>query len=425
MTETKTVERADSADNGKSKLSDRVRSLRLNGGDAAATQNKGAVLAWGLCAILLLTTAALGYRTYKTTPAGSDGETASRVVPANQAGAATNPNAPVESVASSGAVALQAKGYIIPAHQVQVSPKITGMILWLNPRFEEGQRFEAPKEGAVVDINKNLLAKLEDVDYRADRDHAQAVLDSSIQHLGELQRSWPQEIAQAKAELAEQQANLKQLRLDLQRSQSLSRDNALAQKDLELAQFGYEAMDRRVARLKIAYDLMVKGPRVDKIRAAEADVAQARADLAKAQWRLDNCQITAPISGTILKKKAEKGNLVIPSAFASDNGLSASLCDMANLADLEVELKIQERDIAKVIVGQKCTVMPEAYQNFAKFRTVHPNGYAGQVSRMMPTADRGQSAIPVRVKLAVPKEEEGVYLKPDMGVIVNFINADN
>jgi hypothetical protein len=39
---------------------------------------------------------------------------------------------------------------------------------------------------------------------------------------------------------------------------------------------------------------------------------------------------------------------------------------------------------------------------------------------MMPNADRGQSAIPVRVKIVVPKEEEGVYLKPDMGVIVNF-----
>ncbi len=40
----------------------------------------------------------------------------------------------------------------------------------------------------------------------------------------------------------------------------------------------------------------------------------------------------------------------------------------------------------------------------------------------MPIADRAKGAIPVRVKLInVPKEEEGVYLKPEMGVIVSFL----
>jgi multidrug resistance efflux pump len=214
---------------------------------------------------------------------------------------------------------------------------------------------------------------------------------------------------------------MQQLKLDADRSARLIRGNALAQKDVEQAQYSYEAMERRVRRLQIAYNLMAKGPRVDRIRGAEADVEQARADLAKAQWKLDNCRITAPVSGTILTRKAEKGNLVIPSAFASDSGLSASLCDMADLSDLEVELKIQERDISNVVAGQKCTIMPEAYQNFEPFRKIYPTGYEGTVSRLMPNADRGQSAIPVRVKVAVPKSEEGVYLKPDMGVLVNFL----
>jgi HlyD family secretion protein len=258
------------------------------------------------------------------------------------------------------------------------------------------------------------------VDYKADRDHSKAALDSAFQRSAELTRSWDDEKEQARAELAEQEANMHQLKLDADRSARLTRGNAIAQKDFEMAQYSYEAMERRVKRLQIAFNLMVNGPRVDRIRGAEADVAQAKADLAKAQWKLDNCSIAAPVSGTILTKKAEKGNLVIPSAFASDSGLSASLCDMADLSDLEVELKIQERDISSIVAGQKCVVMPEAYQNFEPFRKNHPSGYEGRVSRMLPTADRGQSAIPVRVKVVVPKEEEGVFLKPDMGVIVNF-----
>ena len=407
-------------------LSDRVRSLRLaDRAGAKSVKPKSATLAWGICGILALTTAGLGYRTYRVAPGGAS-EAPARTSEAPAATSVTNTDsAPATgNVASSGGLALQAKGYIIPAHKVQVSPKITGLIVWLNPRFEEGQRFLAPEDGKPLDQEKSLLAKLEDVDYKADRDHCKAALDSAIQRLAELTRSWDEEKEQARAELAEQEANLRQLKLDAERSARLSRGNALAQKDVELAEFSYEAMDRRVKRLQIAYNLMVKGPRVDRIHGAEADVEQAKADLAKAQWKLDNCCIYAPVSGTILTKKAEKGNLVIPSAFASDSGLSASLCDMADLADLEVELKIQERDISNVVAGQKCTVMPEAYQNYEPFRKIHPSGYEGKVSRMMPTADRGQSAIPVRVKIVVPKEEEGVYLKPDMGVIVNFHKMD-
>jgi multidrug resistance efflux pump len=406
-------------------LSDRVRSLRLADRAPKAHPLRTSSFAWGLCVILLVMTVGFGYRTYRLAPSGG-GDVAPRTNEAAIAPSTTSaaPAAASAEVASSGGLALQAKGYIIPAHKVQVSPKITGLIVWLNPRFEEGQRFTAPKDGETPDTEKSLLARLEDVDYKADRDHAAAALESAVQRLGELARSWDDEKEQARAELAEQEANLQQLKLDADRSARLTRGNALAQKDYELAQYSYEAMERRVHRLQIAYNLMVKGPRVDKIRGAEADVAQAKADLAKAQWKLDNCSIYAPVNGTILTKKAEKGNLVIPSAFASDTGLSASLCDMADLADLEVELKIQERDISNVVAGQKCTVMPEAYQNFEPFRKLHPSGYEGRVSRMMPNADRGQSAIPVRVKVAVPSQEEGVYLKPDMGVIVNFQKMD-
>lgn len=389
-------------------LRDRVRSLRLGDREASTAGSRPTVIPWGLCIILLLTTTAFGYRTYRVRPSGISGDShPPESVSSGTTPASTNANS---SVASSGEVALQSKGYIIPAHQIQVSPKISGMIIWLSPRFEEGQHFKEGEE----------LARLEDVDYRSDRDHTRSFLETAKQKLAELKRSWPEEIEQAKQELAEQEANLRQLKLDSDRSQTLIRGNALAQRDYEQARFAYEAMEGRVRRLRIALKLMQDGPRLDRIRQAEADVKSAEADLAKAEWKFNNCSITAPVNGTILKKNAEKGNLVIPSAFASDSGLSAKLCDMADLSDIEVELKIQERDIAKVVKGQVCTVMPEAYQNHEPFLKGHPSGYTGTVSRIMPNADRSQGAIPVRVKVKVPKEEEGVYLRPDMGVIVNF-----
>ena len=153
---------------------------------------------------------------------------------------------------------------------------------------------------------------------------------------------------------------------------------------------------------------MLESSRGKKVAAAEAEVREAEADLVKARWRLDNCKIRAPIDGTILKKNAEEGNLVNPIAM---NG-SYSLCDLADLSDLEVELTIEERNISKVIPGQKCKVRTDAYPERV---------YEGVVSRLMPIADRNKAAIPVRVKVTVPREEEGIYLKPDMTAMVSFL----
>src|SRR5262249_8373972 len=127
------------------------------------------------------------------------------------------------------------------------------------------------------------------------------------------------------------------------------------------------------------------------------------------QWRLDNCVVRAPVTGTILTKKAEEGNIVNPVAF----NISASLCEMADLSDLEVDLNIQERDIANVFKGQKCKLRPEAFPK---------REYDGFVSRLMPIADRAKGAVPVRVKVLVPREEEGKFLKPEMSVTVSFFS---
>lgn len=381
-------------------LGDRVRSLRLKEAPKGA-EAPSRVIPWALCAVSLLAAAAFGYRAYRVAPAAVAPSADSSSTASEVSSAART------AQADSGDVVLQSKGYVIPAHQIQVSPKIPGMIVWLNPKFEEGQRFREGDE----------LARLEDVDYRSERDQARAGLEAAEQKYEELNVGFrPEEKEQARAELEEARRNLHQLRLDLDRSQRLSAGNALAQREYEQAKYGHDAMESRARRLEFAYKLVQEGPRQERILAAKAEMHQARANLTKAEWRLENCIIRAPVTGTILSKKAEKGNIVNPIAF----NIAASLCDMADLSDLEVDLTIQERDIAQVEVGQRCVVMPEAFQNHEPFRKKHPHGYDGWVSRLMPIADRAKGAIPVRVKIRVPRDEEGIYLKPEMGVLVSF-----
>src|SRR5205807_2402984 len=126
-------------------------------------------------------------------------------------------------VASSGEVVLQSKGYVVPAHQVQVSPKVGGLIVWLHPDFEEGKFFK----------KDTVLARLETDDYRYDHDHAVAALEAARQRREELQANRPQEIEQTRYELKEYEATLRQLRLDMERSARLARTDSLAQRDYE------------------------------------------------------------------------------------------------------------------------------------------------------------------------------------------------
>lgn len=301
-----------------------------------------------------------------------------------------------QQIASSGDVVLESKGYVIPAHQILVSPKVTGMVRELN--LEEGATV---REG-------DILAILESDEFQADHNRALANLDASRQKLRELENGWrPDEIKQAEAELAEAKAQLLDLEPNYLRVKELVARKVANDRELQQAESAYLTTMRRVDRLTLALKLMREGPRVERIEQARAEVKQYEAEVAKAAWRLNNCTIRAPISGTILKKNAERGNIVNPMAF---NG-SFSLCELADLSDLEIDLAIQERDVSRIFKGQKCRVRSDAWPD---------RMYEGYVSRLMPIADRAKGAVPVRVKVLVPAQEQGQYLKPEMSVIVSF-----
>lgn len=382
-------------------LSDRVKSLQLpNERESrhAATE----IIAWLLCLTLAVFAGWLGWEKWSPKPATSLLETKSGSPTSDANSTETNPGEKNSPTAVKPAdnkkdgLVHTDSGYIIPAHQILVSPKVSGMVLTLN--VEEGLRV---KKGDV-------LAVIESIDYDADLRRAQAMLQLSRKRLEELERGTrPEELKQAEAELAETQANLDDLERTYKRNQGLFAQKGVTQQELLSSEANFFAMQRRLSKLNSTLALLREGPRIERIEQAKAEVQQSDADVAKAQWRLSNCTIKAPITGTILKKNAEEGNIVNPVAF---NG-SFSLCDMADLSDLEVDLSVQESNISKVFKGQRCKVQPEAFKD---------RSYDGYVHRLMPIADRSKGAVPVRVKVRVPADEEGVFLKPEMRVTVWF-----
>ena len=376
-------------------LADRVRSLKLADNTTRVRQrSRGGWFPWLLCLVFAGAAGYFAFIAYGTSDGKSAKTDSTPAENANASGSSPTPAAP-GAVASSGDIVLDSKGNLVPAHQIQISPKVGGLIMRLT--FKEG---DVVQKGAI-------LAELETTDYKADYDRTHAaVLMARARYEEMVNGSRDEEIAQAEAALKEAEESRKQLVDEVNR---LRQSGAAASTD-ELVKTRSKLLqaDQKVEQLRQSHRLMCIGQRYERIDASLAELLQAKADRAKAKWRLDNCTLRAPVTGTILTKIAEEGNIVNQMAM----NLKGSICDMADLSDMEVDLKIQERDISKVEVGQKCWVRAEAWPT---------RKYEGKVDRLMPIADRGLGAIPVRVKVRIPKEEEGKYLKPEMGVNVSFL----
>jgi HlyD family secretion protein len=377
-------------------LEDRVQSLRLPDKVDLPARAGGGWLPWGLCLLLALSTLSLATRASNGPPRNSEAGPA--------APSATSPasDATPSPAVSAGAVALESKGYVIPAHQIQVSPiEVSGLVKELY--IEEGRRF-----------NKgDVLAVLDRTSFEADAADARASLASAEARHLKLRNGYREEDKRAaRNDMEAAEADLVQGRADFARMEELFGKGpgaSVSKAEWDAARAARDRSQRRYDAAQARYDLTMNGPRSEELAEAAADVEVAKARLKKGEWRLANCTIRAPINGTILTKKAELGNLVNPLAFGATSG---AVCEMADLSDLEVELDITERDVSKVTKGMLCKVRAEAYP---------AREYSGVVDRLMPIANRAKGAVPVRVKVTVPKDEEGVYLKPEMGAVVSFL----
>jgi HlyD family secretion protein len=394
--------------NGQASLSERVKGLRLGGHLEGKKSGGGgsAWLPWTLCFLMGIAWASFAIRAY--TAGGLKGllgempSTSSAATVPSEGNKSQKAATPVGPPAKPGEMVLDRKGIIIAAHQIQVSPiEVSGRIVKL--AIDEGKKVE----------KGTILAELDKTPFQADYDEAKGYLDSAKARLSEIKQSWPIEVDQARAQLKEAQSLLNQYEADYKRYEEIRKTTAgVADKEYDLAKYSFFTQSARVTQMEKGL-LLMEGPRKLKIAGAEAEVIQAQARFDRTRWRLENCQIVAPVTGIILTKRAEIGNLV--NALAMNTTLNGGICDMADLTDLEIDLDVDERDISKVRVGQDCEVRTDAYPK---------RRYQGRVDRILPTAKSAVAQIPIRVKIRVPRTEEGVYLKPQMAANVLFFNRD-
>src|SRR5690606_14237024 len=201
-----------------------------------------------------------------------------------------------------------ASGKVQPELEVQISPDVPGEIIELP--VQEGDRVE----------RGTLLARIKPDFYLTQVEQAEAG------------------VLQAKATMAQRRADLLNAEAELTRRRDLFARNAIAQSELQQGETQYE-----VARAAL--------------EGAEYAVQSAEARLREAQEQVRKTAIYAPMSGTISKLAVELGERVVGTSQMA----GTEMMRIARLAQMEVDMLVNENEIVHVSLGDTASIEIDAY----------------------------------------------------------------
>jgi HlyD family secretion protein len=144
------------------------------------------------------------------------------------------------------------------------------------------------------------------------------------------------------------------------------------------------------------------------LEAAKATLKEADGGRQVAQTYVDWCTIRSPINGVVLEKLVDPNELVTPQSFGGTRGPSTALIAVADPKDLQVEIDVNEADLSKISLNQKCRVSPEAYPEKV---------YEGYVAEIAPEADRAKGTLQIKVQIRQPDK----FLTPELSAKVEFL----
>ena len=160
-----------------------------------------------------------------------------------------------------------------------------------------------------------------------------------------------------------------------------------------------EIQQHRVTQAEDALELALANKKQinlkeEELKSSTAQRMRSESALRLAQESYDDTVIRAPISGTVLEKRVEEGQVIVSSfsSGGSRGGAASSegqvLVTMADLEKVYVATEVDETDIGKVKVGQSVTITVEAYPD---------QPLQGQVLRIAPQGQVVQNVTTFKV----------------------------
>jgi HlyD family secretion protein len=140
---------------------------------------------------------------------------------------------------------------------------------------------------------------------------------------------------------------------------------------------------------------------------AEAELVAARVAVENARIALEDTAVRAPVDGTILGKRVERGQVI--SSPTTDVGGGTLLMSMADLDRVRVRTRVDETDIGKLAPGMEAQISVASFPG---------RRFTGTIEKIEPQATVEQNVTLFPVLIALPNEEH--LLRPGMNVEARF-----
>jgi HlyD family secretion protein len=260
-----------------------------------------------------------------------------------------------------------ATGKIEPITKVEIKSKASGIVKRL--LVDAGDRV---KTGQV-------LAELDKEEIQARVRESRAALEAAEANL----RATQADMERAKVDAVGPDVPL--LERAYERAKKMEGQGVVSQSVMDEAQRAYEmAVNKRdMARANLTVSKA-------KQAQAQAQVAQQRASLERAEEEFRNSTIVAPIDGLVLSRNVEVGDAVSSILVL---GSSATLVmTLGDTHEVYVKGKVDESDIGKVFLGQPARIKVESFKD---------KTFEGKVTKISPMGTEKDNVTTFEVRVSI------------------------
>ena len=260
-----------------------------------------------------------------------------------------------------------ATGRVVTVSRTQVGSEITGVVL--KRLVQEGDRV----------TRGDLLLVLRSDELTAQVRQAEAALN-------ELMSSTR---PQASVDLANTQVQLAQASRELQRRRILAKDSVISKEELEQSEKAESLARNNVESARLKALALAPG---------KAEEIVLRERLVALQAQLAKTQVRSEVTGIVLTRNVEPGDLVQP---------SMTLFTIALDGNTEIRVPLDERNLPRLALQQNASVIADAYPD---------RPFPAQINFIAPSIDPERGTVEVRLTVdPVPD-----FLRQDMTVSVNI-----
>ncbi|EJP72556.1 MAG: secretion protein HlyD [SAR86 cluster bacterium SAR86B] len=206
--------------------------------------------------------------------------------------------------------------------------------------------------------------------------------------IGQIDQRTPTNILnQSKSDLEAAKVRLENAKSQYERGTELHANGSISDKAFEDIQENFAQAKSTLVRTEVSYE--------------------------NAKIALDDTIVRSPISGTIISRPVEVGQVI--SSPTSAVGGGTLLMTMADLSKVRVRALVDEIDVGKVSIGQTVSIKVAAYRDKEFF---------GTVSKVEPLAKIEQNVTTFPVLIDIDNKENLLLLGMNTDVVIEILNKD-